>query len=213
MLAAILSRVCWTFGATRPKHLFRVGSYQQVQCQQITYQLEIGSQALLFEPGLAGFLRSCENCSYMSCRVACREFLSIGRLRITLLLLEIVIPNSPSSALRVLSRLCSLLYCSVEEASWANCTVVVWIFSLNDIYKNFAVIKYQRLYIFRKIFSSLMWLNWAFCVERSLLPKAKISSTTHVQLLQWLHGKQQQQGAISINIRIRVNLKMWSISR
>ena len=23
--------------------------------------------------------------------------------------------------------------------------------------------------------------------------KAKISSTTHVQMLQWLHGKQQQQ--------------------
>ena len=36
----------------------------------------------------------------------------------------------------------------------------------------------------------------AECVERSVLPKAKISSTTHVQLLQllqWLHGKQQQQ--------------------
>ena len=31
------------------------------------------------------------------------------------------------------------------------------------------------------------------CVERSLLPKAKISSTTHAQLLHWLHGKQQQQ--------------------
>ena len=30
------------------------------------------------------------------------------------------------------------------------------------------------------------------CVERSLVPKAKISPTTHVQLLQWLHGKQQQ---------------------
>ena len=27
--------------------------------------------------------------------------------------------------------------------------------------------------------------------------KAKISSTTHVQLLQWLHGKQQQQGLIT----------------
>ena len=30
------------------------------------------------------------------------------------------------------------------------------------------------------------------CVNRNLVPKAKISSTTHVQLLQWLHGKQQQ---------------------
>ena len=28
--------------------------------------------------------------------------------------------------------------------------------------------------------------------EHGLVPKAKISSTTHVQLLQWLHGKQQQ---------------------
>ena len=31
------------------------------------------------------------------------------------------------------------------------------------------------------------------CVERSLSPKTKLFSTTHVQLLQWLHGKQQQQ--------------------
>ena len=30
------------------------------------------------------------------------------------------------------------------------------------------------------------------CVKRRILPKAKISSTTHVQLLQWLHGKHQQ---------------------
>ena len=30
------------------------------------------------------------------------------------------------------------------------------------------------------------------CVERSLVPKAKISSTSHVQLLQSLYGKQQQ---------------------
>ena len=29
-------------------------------------------------------------------------------------------------------------------------------------------------------------------VERSLVPKAKISTTKHVQLLQWLHSKQQQ---------------------
>ena len=29
------------------------------------------------------------------------------------------------------------------------------------------------------------------CVDRNLLSKAKISSTAHVQLLQWLHGKQQ----------------------
>ena len=35
-------------------------------------------------------------------------------------------------------------------------------------------------------------MNSLQCVERSLLPKAKISSTTHVQLLQWLQGKQQQ---------------------
>ena len=28
---------------------------------------------------------------------------------------------------------------------------------------------------------------------KSITKKAKISSTTHVQLLQWLHGKQQQQ--------------------
>ena len=28
----------------------------------------------------------------------------------------------------------------------------------------------------------------------NVVPKAKVSSTTHVQLLQWLHGKQQQQG-------------------
>ena len=35
---------------------------------------------------------------------------------------------------------------------------------------------------------------WNSLSERSLLlPKAKISSTTHVQFLQWLHGKQQQQ--------------------
>ena len=31
------------------------------------------------------------------------------------------------------------------------------------------------------------------CVERSLLPTAKISSTTPIQLPQGLHGKQQQQ--------------------
>ena len=32
------------------------------------------------------------------------------------------------------------------------------------------------------------------CVtQRSLVPKVKISLTTHVQLLQLLHGKQQQQ--------------------
>ena len=32
------------------------------------------------------------------------------------------------------------------------------------------------------------------CVERSLLPKRpKFLPTTHVQMLQWLHGKQQQQ--------------------
>ena len=30
-------------------------------------------------------------------------------------------------------------------------------------------------------------------IKRSLLPKANISSTTHFQLLQWLHGKQPQQ--------------------
>ena len=36
-------------------------------------------------------------------------------------------------------------------------------------------------------------MNSLQCVERSLVPKAKISSTTHVQLLQWPHGKQQQQ--------------------
>ena len=30
------------------------------------------------------------------------------------------------------------------------------------------------------------------CVERSLLPNSKISSKTHVLLLQWLHGNQQQ---------------------
>ena len=30
------------------------------------------------------------------------------------------------------------------------------------------------------------------CVERSLVPKGQNFSTTHVQLLQWLHGKQQQ---------------------
>ena len=35
-------------------------------------------------------------------------------------------------------------------------------------------------------------MNSLQCVERSLVPKAKISSTTHVQLQQWLHGKQQQ---------------------
>ena len=34
--------------------------------------------------------------------------------------------------------------------------------------------------------------------RHSLLPKeAKISSTTHVQLLQWLHGKQQQRTFLS----------------
>ena len=31
------------------------------------------------------------------------------------------------------------------------------------------------------------------CVKRSLLPQSQISSTINVQLLQWLHGKQQQQ--------------------
>ena len=35
--------------------------------------------------------------------------------------------------------------------------------------------------------------TYKYLVERSLVPKAKISSTTHVQLLPWLHGKQQQQ--------------------
>ena len=30
------------------------------------------------------------------------------------------------------------------------------------------------------------------CVERNLLPKVHYSSTTHVHLLQWLHGKQQE---------------------
>ena len=35
-------------------------------------------------------------------------------------------------------------------------------------------------------------MNSRQCVERSLVPKAKVSSTTLVQLLQWLHGKQQQ---------------------
>ena len=34
------------------------------------------------------------------------------------------------------------------------------------------------------------------CVEHSSVPKAKISSITHVQLLQWLHGKQQQQSDV-----------------
>ena len=29
------------------------------------------------------------------------------------------------------------------------------------------------------------------CVERRLLPQAKITSITDVQLLQWLHGEQQ----------------------
>ena len=36
------------------------------------------------------------------------------------------------------------------------------------------------------------------CVERSLVPKkAKMSSTTHVQLLQWLHGIQQQHVSVT----------------
>ena len=34
--------------------------------------------------------------------------------------------------------------------------------------------------------------NSLHCLERSLLPSTKISLTTHVQCLQWLHGKQQQ---------------------
>ena len=38
-----------------------------------------------------------------------------------------------------------------------------------------------------------MYIYSLQCVERSLVSRAKISSTSHVQLLQWLHGKQQQQ--------------------
>ena len=41
-------------------------------------------------------------------------------------------------------------------------------------------------YIFTKSWNSLQ------CVERGLSPLAKISSTTNVELLQWLNGKQQQ---------------------
>ena len=37
-------------------------------------------------------------------------------------------------------------------------------------------------------YSLLIQRNFLQCIERSLLPYAKISSTTHVQLLQWLRG-------------------------
>ena len=51
---------------------------------------------------------------------------------------------------------------------------------------NVAVVTCNVVAVVVDFFNSLQ------CVERRLLPKAKISSTTHVQLLQWLHGKQQQ---------------------
>ena len=44
------------------------------------------------------------------------------------------------------------------------------------------------------------WGNSLQCVERSLLPQAKISSTTHVQLLQWLHGIQPHGNGIHVQV-------------
>ena len=46
------------------------------------------------------------------------------------------------------------------------------------------------------------------CAERSLLAKANISSTTHVQLLQWLHGEQQRHKQSKRNISLTLrNMK------
>ena len=40
--------------------------------------------------------------------------------------------------------------------------------------------------------------------------KAKISSTTHVQMLQWLHGKQQQQHKSSLICKTDLTVS-WSV--
>ena len=46
-------------------------------------------------------------------------------------------------------------------------------------------------------------------MERSLLPKAKISSTTHAQLLLSLHGKQQQQKRGVIGVMFDLYSVLW----
>ena len=53
-------------------------------------------------------------------------------------------------------------------------------------------------------------MNSLQCVERSLVPKAKISSNTHVQLLQWLHGKQQQQNRVAAPNRDSPDPILWT---
>ena len=39
---------------------------------------------------------------------------------------------------------------------------------------------------------NLILLPMSICLHAAYYQKGKISSTTHEQLLQWLHGKQQQ---------------------
>ena len=68
----------------------------------------------------------------------------------------------------------------------ADVVVDVSVVALAAIVANVAVVTCNVVAVVVDFFNSLQ------CVERRLLPKAKISSTTHVQLLQWLHGKQQQ---------------------
>ena len=65
-------------------------------------------------------------------------------------------------------------------------------FEPNFIISKILEIKICSQYPCYMIDSIIEIINSLQCIKRSLVPKAKISSTTHVQLLQWLHGKQQQ---------------------